>query len=347
METLCIDTKDAKKYRDIINIVKAVGIILVGIGHFNPSNAPEYWVFLHKLIYVFHMPIFFVVSGVLYRLSGMQEYLSFLNKKIKRLLVPYVVIALIYLLIKLICGLFLTLYAPVTRLSVLNVLINPVNSHVPMLWFLYTLFWVFVLYPLLIIVFRSPLLLMIALIICNVIGVFANSQLLTTIIYYIPYFAFGVFLKINVNFTGRLNALVNVFIILLMCTTMMFMIKYQIPKKVYADSYLIISKYIFGLLGVMLVFVFSMLLVAKSFYSLDRLLCEIGKYTMSIYVFHTLFEAPFRKLIEKFGGGDVDVFLFSFVALCGVFSGVITPIILEKKYLSRFAVGRKYILGIN
>lgn len=46
-----------KKRNDTLSIVKAIGIILMVIGH---SGCPKY---LNDYLYMFHMPLFFFCSG--------------------------------------------------------------------------------------------------------------------------------------------------------------------------------------------------------------------------------------------------------------------------------------------
>ena len=54
---------------EIIDIAKAIGIILMVIGH---TRCPEY---LRHLIYLFHMPLFFILSGYfLQKKSDVGEY---------------------------------------------------------------------------------------------------------------------------------------------------------------------------------------------------------------------------------------------------------------------------------
>ncbi|MBQ3635157.1 MAG: acyltransferase family protein [Bacteroidales bacterium] len=66
-----------------IDILKGVGIILVVLGHVDNTALGEW-------IYTFHMPLFFVVSGLLFR-PGKDVYL----KKAKTILIPYFIFAVI------------------------------------------------------------------------------------------------------------------------------------------------------------------------------------------------------------------------------------------------------------
>jgi fucose 4-O-acetylase-like acetyltransferase len=49
-----------------ILIAKGIGIFLVVVGHFYPETSPDYWTQIKKVIYSFHMPLFFILSGYLY-----------------------------------------------------------------------------------------------------------------------------------------------------------------------------------------------------------------------------------------------------------------------------------------
>lgn len=53
--------KLTKTRLDYIDVTRGIGIILVVLGHLNPGEGVERW------IYSFHMPLFFVISGLLCR----------------------------------------------------------------------------------------------------------------------------------------------------------------------------------------------------------------------------------------------------------------------------------------
>ena len=78
-----------KKRDDSIDIAKALGIILVVLGHteFVYSN----------FLYQFHMPLFFFLSGFVFNESKTKPFGRFALKKIKGLYLPFVVFELIFL----------------------------------------------------------------------------------------------------------------------------------------------------------------------------------------------------------------------------------------------------------
>lgn len=83
-----------KKRNDTVSIVKAIGIILMVIGH---SGCPKY---LHDYLYMYHMPLFFFCSGYFFK-KPKDYYMvkTFVNKKIKGLYLPYIKWTLLFLIL--------------------------------------------------------------------------------------------------------------------------------------------------------------------------------------------------------------------------------------------------------
>ena len=83
-----------------INYIKGIAILLVFIGHAaTPSflERPYFYEFIVQLIYSFHMPLFFLVSGFLsYKVIDMnlkENYFNFVKAKFYRLAVPFLTIS--------------------------------------------------------------------------------------------------------------------------------------------------------------------------------------------------------------------------------------------------------------
>ena len=78
-----------------IDIAKGMAILCMVLGHtYSMQEKP----FIFIWIYSFHMPLFFITSGILYRIkrSGEQKYSSLIQKKTKTLLIPYLIWNTIY-----------------------------------------------------------------------------------------------------------------------------------------------------------------------------------------------------------------------------------------------------------
>ena len=69
-----------KEYNPVFDFIKGIGIFLVVLGH---TLCPS-----HFLINVFHMPLFFFISGMTFH--DPDDIRNFILKKINRIMVPYV-----------------------------------------------------------------------------------------------------------------------------------------------------------------------------------------------------------------------------------------------------------------
>ena len=66
---------------EVIDTLKGIGILLMVLGHMHFNTVFNYYV------YAFHMPLFFLISGYLYRRPDSMK--KTILRKAKRLLVPY------------------------------------------------------------------------------------------------------------------------------------------------------------------------------------------------------------------------------------------------------------------
>lgn len=78
-----------------IDTAKGIGIILVVFAHINYSHD------LLTVIYSFHMPLFFIISGILFKKEKYPDFASFAKRRFATLFVPYAIyealsIALLY-----------------------------------------------------------------------------------------------------------------------------------------------------------------------------------------------------------------------------------------------------------
>lgn len=84
------------------DIAKAICIVLVVIGHYIPDNSPSWYIEMRNVIYSFHMPLFMFASGYIYNATRREEpYSKFIMKKIRRLMIPYVIVSFIVISLKL------------------------------------------------------------------------------------------------------------------------------------------------------------------------------------------------------------------------------------------------------
>lgn len=124
----------------VLDIAKGICIILMVIGH---SGCPDY---LHRFIYMFHMPCFFFISGYLLNDKYLTDLRTGLIKRVKASYWPFVKWSLIFLLFH---NLFacLHIYADsysLQEFGIKVIRILTMTGSEPLLggyWFLISLFW--------------------------------------------------------------------------------------------------------------------------------------------------------------------------------------------------------------
>ena len=86
--------KFAKRINPMISIAKAIGIIFMVVGHVYDK---ESWG-VHY-IYMFHMPLFFVLSGYFFKCPRTKkDMIAFVKKKIVGLYIPYLLWTIFFIL---------------------------------------------------------------------------------------------------------------------------------------------------------------------------------------------------------------------------------------------------------
>lgn len=130
-----------KKRVVFLDVAKAIGIFLVVLGHANPPSG------VVKLIYAFHMPLFFFISGYLFSFDKNPAAGGFIKKKATQLLVPYVFLNIIsylfWLFISRNYGIDNAIDVPVYKPLIGMLYGNGINDylhHCVPLWFLVCLF---------------------------------------------------------------------------------------------------------------------------------------------------------------------------------------------------------------
>lgn len=84
-----------KKRREDLDILKGIGIFLMVFDHvINVCGGYDRMAFVHQYIQSFHMPLFFITSGYLWKQRTNREEIK---KKANSLLVPYAIFAIMYL----------------------------------------------------------------------------------------------------------------------------------------------------------------------------------------------------------------------------------------------------------
>lgn len=136
-----------------ISLLQIVGPLFVVLGHsINGLDCSGAWyVFSKEWIYIFHMPLFFLVSGYLMSYKnylGQKSYGQFVWGKFKRLLIPYLVWNLIFWIPKFFAQTFIADEATLNIFDALKGFVFPRQNVWGHTWFLMGLFIVYLASPL-------------------------------------------------------------------------------------------------------------------------------------------------------------------------------------------------------
>ncbi len=147
-----------KKRHEDLDRLKGVAIFLVVLGHLVSRDPPEdaqWYVDLRETIYLFHMPLFMFLSGLILAytrkpIETLADYGSYLKSKFIRLMPAYLGFSGLVFLGKAACGRFMHVDNPVVSTNdYLMVLIKPHASFCAYLWYIYVLFIFYAFAPLL------------------------------------------------------------------------------------------------------------------------------------------------------------------------------------------------------
>ena len=308
------------------------------IGHYFPSDSPNYWKVVNHIIYKFHMPLFLIISGYLYgRSSKFRSFnFSFIKMKFNRLIVPFISIAVFSYIVKFSAGIFFNLQHPVKLNSLFLIFITSEGTYFALLWFVYTLFIIFIIFPNIerILHFKS---IIFSFFIFLYFIEWPKLFYLNYVFNSLPYFSFGALFLKDYNF-DRLS--LNLKIFYLFSGLSFFIIAY-IPYNnyIYTSYYSRFLRIILGISGS--ITVIGLASIINDFNKSFHILKIIGIYSMSIYLLHPLFLGLVRIINYQLLGGT----LYLFPAIFAIILGIIAPIIIERNIIRKYPLLRKYVLG--
>ncbi len=318
---------------DWIDAAKGLGIIFVVLGHAIADTTQNVQFFgkLFQIIYSFHMPLFFFLSGFCgikaLQKRKLHEEEAYILERFKRLMVPYFFVGICYIPIKLLMADYVTKRVDI-RYIVLGFLggDNP-NSQ---LWTLYVLF----LDAFFLCVmsnagkFSSCIAFLLSLIMA-ISSVFVNNAFLRNFMFETLFYILGALFRKNlpvasgkIHFDNHQPLIIiggGLLIALNMCM--------NIDGKN-------IFKILTVILGIMVVYGTAHILEK------NKLLKELGRYSMDIYIMANIFQVSVRVvLLNKLGVNGYLCFLISFVA------GIIFPVVISKNIVRKIPMTNKFVLG--
>ncbi len=305
-----------KKTRVItFDIAKGIAILLVVIGHYIPANAPVWYEGFVKFFYHFHMPLFFVVAGYFFSKSTRPVlYGKFVWAKFERLMIPYFLLSILVIGIKWLAQMWVSVDHPIELNALYRMFYLPEGGF--FLWFVYVLFIIFCIVP-----WFKPgnrlVYLSIVAVILPFIPQVTEVCCLRQLCNHLIFFVVGMWV-------ARCDAVEQwIYRGTPLWTVITFSLLLMPPL-----SFGVITavNIVWGVAGSFMILGMSKYLSRVKY---SQGLNQLGLYSMTIYLFHTLFMGGGKVILSHiFWGEGIISFILSSLFIIGV--GVICPILLYK-----------------
>lgn len=329
------------KQREIwVDNVKVIACILVVLGHFSQSmtqanilSANDLYLWFNQTIYYFHVPLFFICSGYLYQklsvVNGVHSWGRNIRKKLLVLGVPYFTFSFATWILK-------TLFSSAVNNQIGGLgdtlFLHPTSPY----WYLYALFFLFLITP----TFPKRSMAMIGLLIAlafKALGIFGGGYGVQAISYILSneiWFVIGMCLSVF-EFKRYLK-------------------KSRIIPIAVGVTFLVLSIWIYiagiehGVVSFLLGLLAccSIVMLIEQIYENGKQSIMFGilaKYTMPIFLMHTLFAAPLRTVLFKLGIQNAVIHVILGIAISFIGPMVAAIIMKKTKWLEFFLYPGKFI----
>ncbi len=319
-----------------VDDIKVIACILVVLGHFFqsmtkanilPENDLYKW--FNTTIYYFHVPLFFICSGYLYqkysKVTSVGNWYRNIVKKVLALDVPYATFTTATWVLKKVFSSSVNDQIGGLRETLF---LHPTAPY----WYLYALFFIFLITPTFNSVKAAAVGLVVALAAKGLIltgggyGVYAVSTVLSNEIWFVLGMSICVF---NVQLKGRrIQGTI--------CGALFVILSVVVYRAKISGG---VIPFAMGLLACVAV----ILMVAGVERRFGRGMDILAKYTMPIFLMHTLFAAPMRSVLLKLGIGSsvIHVVLGLGISFLGP---IIAAWIMKKtKWLEFFLYPNKFV----
>jgi fucose 4-O-acetylase-like acetyltransferase len=315
-----------------LDAARGLAICLVVIGHVVARELPEgnYWYgYLNDVIYLFHMPLFMVLTGMSFalslpRFSSWPQVAAFSAKRAERLLIPYVAFGVLILAGKLAAAHFMHIDNPAhgDLGDVFRLLLMPADSVAEFLWFIYVLCIYLLTVPALFqLIGRRPIPLLLAGLALNL-APWPRLFMLDEVVYYLPFFAAGMALWMWREHWERAGL-----VALFLSTALFISLAFSLAAP----------KWLGGALSVLpVLWAMRRLPVAWQ----DRL-AWIGRASLTIYLINTIAIGLVKGLLLRVLPWDGVNFLLYFPVL--TLAGVALPMLLKRALAPHSQIVARYL----
>ena len=320
-----------KKRIEWIDNLKAFACFLVVIGHLIQSlqkasidNYTSITTYINWFIYLFHMPIFFALSGYIYSFKRdeftWKNYRKFEIKKIINLGIPYFTFYILFVLINEIFRKY------VNSVRGMDAIKNILNKPMPPYWFLYSLLSIFIVIPLIEkILHNNKKLLIIVFVLLKLISYKFNLGIyfIDTIMNNGIFFCMGYLInekkqKTKINITNL--------IIYIIVPSIYYIILQNYSINSFVNDIILFALAIWG--------TYTFVEIFKNITKV-RFINTFKKYTFQIYLLHTIFSAGIRIILFKVGISNYFIH-FILGTICGIYFPVIIGILCDKSVVLNY-----------
>jgi len=318
-----------------IDAARGLAILLVVVGHVVARDLPadnEWYGQMKHTIYLFHMPLFMVLTGITFALSlprfeAWSAVARFSLRRVERLFIPYVVFGLLVLVGKWAASSFLYVdNMPKGWTADLFVLLFfPASSVAGFLWFIYVLSIYLLIVPALFQMFgRRPMLVLIIGVALQF-GAWPQLFMLDRVVEYLPFFAIGMLLWIYRDAWARVTPGV------LWSSSALF------AALLAMSPWLGLPKWLLGVASVPAVLAWAQNLPAGP----QAWLAVLGRASLAIYLMNTIAIGLTKGVMLKVLPWDGVNFLLYFPML--TLAGIAAPILILQLATRYFPSGARYI----
>jgi len=300
-----------------ISVLQGWSMLLVVIGHITLSNTfhdPNYPIAscIEGAIYTFHMPLFMFISGMLFYYTKISRDKSFpivIRDKVKRLGIPFLFFTFSTLLLKYMFNPFMRRPVELSWEQVINCFIYPESNPLGEMWFVATLFILFLFYPIYrISLKRNMLILLVAVgaIFLNIFRLQTPLFCLSNVSYMLVFFYAGIlFFKYELYRLFQNKVLFSVLLIA-------FMLVNAWP--------------VFALIKAFVGILFSLALCLQLAFYFPRLFSSFREYTFQIFLTGIFFQIAVRFLYLRLN----NEWYFSPLYITSILVGLYLPIAISK-----------------
>lgn len=336
-----------KKRIDWIDFGKGFTVLLVLIGHvflgmFQSNkflNSNSILLFMIEQFYIFHIPVFFTLSGALFRpLKSINQYPKYFVKKTLYLGIPYVFYSILHFCLQKIAG--SSVRISTSFVDLLNIYKTPLGVS----WYLYTLWFIYILYGLISLLVKNQNYLFVI----STLGLAYTSVLplenlqIDKLLLWSCFFMLGNRL-INFDFSLLTKNKLNIIIIIWLILDFIFMYIWSLSGETHETSYEIPGIWMLG-------FVLSAVVGFILYSNAERLPSSIynyfkkyGKDSLGIYILHAPICSMLRIVMLKVGITSVYIHVIVGIVLGWYLSILATNILKKMPYLNIVLLPQKYI----